>query len=321
MLSKTIIQSGAPDRMYHIMHDGITLVTAFFPIGRGEWAGKAQRSDDKYFKYFQHWARIHNDLVVYTTPENAERIRQIRLSFGRTNTQVYIVNDLEDIDKSMYTLMHDVGKHYPKYSLFPDKPEVSNPIYDFVMYTKFWCLAQASTVAATNKIAWIDFGFDHGGEYYKDNQWFDRTWNYTRPNGKVALFQIRELPSDPIFDCIRRTETYIQGNCIELDTDYAQQFYVDVRNQYEHLLRCGLLDDDQIILLMCHYEKPDIYCCLPSRWFSMLDEYRDDKKTGMHSDLLPEFFIISRRRRWYWTKHCLKFLKQEFNHLVRRYPL
>ena len=202
MLGKTIIQSGAPDRMYHIMHDGITLVTAFFPIGRGEWTGKAQRSDDKYFKYFQHWARIHNDLVVYTTPENAERIRQIRLSFGRTNTQVYIVNDLEDIDKSMYTLMHDVGKHYPKYSLFPDKPEVSNPIYDFVMYTKFWCLAQASTVAATNKIAWIDFGFDHGGEYYKDNQWFDRTWNYTRPNGKVALFQIRELPSDPIFDCI-----------------------------------------------------------------------------------------------------------------------
>ena len=127
MLGKTIIQSGAPDRMYHIMHDGITLVTAFFPIGRGEWTGKAQRSDDKYFKYFQHWARIHNDLVVYTTPENAERIRQIRLSFGRTNTQVYIVNDLEDIDKSMYTLMHDVGKHYPKYSLFPDKPEVSNP--------------------------------------------------------------------------------------------------------------------------------------------------------------------------------------------------
>ena len=107
MLGKTIIESGTPDRMYHIMHDGITLVTAFYPIDRGEWTGKAQRSDDKYFKYFQHWARIHNDLVVYTTPENAERIRQIRLSFGRTNTQVYIVNDLEDIDKSMYTLMHD----------------------------------------------------------------------------------------------------------------------------------------------------------------------------------------------------------------------
>ena len=50
-------------------------------------------------------------------------------------------------------------------------------------------------------------------------------------------------------------------------------------------------------------------------------EYSDDKKTRMFSDLLPEFFIISRRRRWYWTKHCLKFLKQEFNHLVRRYPL
>ena len=106
MLGKTIIQSGAPDRMYHIMHDGITLVTAFFPIGRGEWTGKAQRSDDKYFKYFQHWARIHNDLVVYTTPENAERIRQ-NTSLLRKNkyTKSISLNDLEDIEQNqMYNV-------------------------------------------------------------------------------------------------------------------------------------------------------------------------------------------------------------------------
>lgn len=220
----------------------------------------------------------------------------------------------------MYTLMHDVGKHYPKYSLFPDKPEVSNPIYDFVMYTKFWCLAQASTVAATNKIAWIDFGFDHGGEYYKDNQWFDRTWNYTRPNGKVALFQIRELPSDPIFDCIRRTETYIQGNCIELilimhnnsmlmyETNMSIFYVADYLMTIKLYFSCVIMKSLTFIVA---YQAAGSQC-----WTNIVMI-----KTGMHSDLLPEFFIISRRRRWYWTKHCLKFLKQEFNHLVRRYPL
>ena len=101
----------------------------------------------------------------------------------------------------MYTLMHDVGKTLsPNIAYSPDKPEVSNPIYDFVMYTKILVPSTSLKLSLQPiKIAWIDFGFDHGGEYYKDNQWFDRTWNYTRPNGKVALFQIRELPSDPIF--------------------------------------------------------------------------------------------------------------------------
>ena len=36
------------------------------------------------------------------------------------------------------------------------------------------------------------------------------------------------------------------------------------------------------------------------------------KKRGMHSDLLPEFFIISRRLDGIGQKHCFKnFLKQE----------
>ncbi|NMM99264.1 WlaTC/HtrL family glycosyltransferase [Bifidobacterium olomucense] len=304
--------------------DGITLVTAFFPIGRGQWSGESRRSDDKYFTYFAHWARIRNDLIVYTTPENEVRVRAIRASYGRENTIIHTVPRLSDIDVDLFKLMHQVGERFPEFSLYPDKPEVNNPTYDFAMYAKFWCLAQASSEVSTNKMAWIDFGFDHGGEYYKDSYWFDREWNYHRPSGNVSLFQLREFPTDPIFDCVRRTDTYIQGNCIELDTIYARQFHKDVRNQYEHLLRCGLLDDDQIVLLMCHLEKPNEYCCLPSTWFSMFKDYNDEDKipeTEESKTLLPEFMVTGARTRWYWTKRCLRFVKKDFWHLVRRYPL
>lgn len=303
--------------------DGITLVTAFFPIGRGNWKGQSQRSDDKYFDYFNHWARIHNDLIVYTTEQNVGRVREIRHAYGRDNTIIHVVDRLEDINPELFALMHNVGNNFPAFSLYPDKPEVSNSTYDFAMYAKFWCLAQASSEVTTTRIAWIDFGFDHGGEYYKDSSWFDREWNFHHPSGQVSLFQLRELPTDPIFDCVLRTETYIQGNCIELNTAYAVQFHDDVKDQYEHLLRCGLLDDDQIVLLMCHFAKPDIYHCLPSTWFSMLDDYRDDTTHGERQPptLLPEFLRIGRRTRWQWIKRCLRFAKKTFDHMARRYPL
>ena len=37
--------------------DKITIVTAFFHIGRNNWKG-FQRTDSDYFKYFEDWARL-----------------------------------------------------------------------------------------------------------------------------------------------------------------------------------------------------------------------------------------------------------------------
>ena len=48
----------------------ITLVTAFFDIGRSSFPIYA-RSNDRFFDYFYFWARIQNDLIVYCAPEDA----------------------------------------------------------------------------------------------------------------------------------------------------------------------------------------------------------------------------------------------------------
>nr|WP_240541649.1 WlaTC/HtrL family glycosyltransferase [Bifidobacterium callimiconis] len=295
------------------------MVTAFFPIGREQWSGYS-RSDQKYFAYFKHWAAIHNDLIVYTTESHADMVRKIRQELGRENTVVRTVNEIASIDTEIYDLMHKVGRQYPPFSLFPKKPEVSNPDYDFLMYAKFWCLEQASKEAETSKLAWIDFGFDHGGEYYKDTTFFDFEWNYHRPQGKASLFQMRDLPNDPVFDWIRRTESYIHGACFELDTNFASQFHADARLQYEHLLRCGIIDDDQSILLMCHLAKPEDYCCLPLRtWFTMLEQYSDKNPDPGHPRLRPEFFHVKLSMQVKWVAKCLLYAGRQIKHLIRRY--
>ena len=69
----------------------ITLVTAYFDIGRGLWK-KQERDNNKYIEYFRFWARIKNRLIIYTTEEFREEIYEIRKSFGledRTKNYCY----------------------------------------------------------------------------------------------------------------------------------------------------------------------------------------------------------------------------------------
>ena len=50
----------------------ITIVTGFFDIGRDKYAFYS-RGVEKYLDYFRFWARIQNQIVVYTTPELAPK--------------------------------------------------------------------------------------------------------------------------------------------------------------------------------------------------------------------------------------------------------
>jgi protein YibB len=62
------------------MSKDITIVTAFFDLGRGEWTPEGdfndgfQRSTDVYLERFSILASLENELVVYTSPELAPEV-------------------------------------------------------------------------------------------------------------------------------------------------------------------------------------------------------------------------------------------------------
>lgn len=75
----------------------------------------------------------------------------------------------------MLDLMEQTGKAYLPYAFYPEKAEFNNALYDYIMYCKFSCLERAATLASTERLAWIDFGFDHGGTFYQDESSFEST--------------------------------------------------------------------------------------------------------------------------------------------------
>jgi len=65
----------------------ISIVTAFFDIGRSNWYSDAsgqpvphyiQRSTNSYFDYFQNLAKMKNDMIIYCADEHEEVIENIR---------------------------------------------------------------------------------------------------------------------------------------------------------------------------------------------------------------------------------------------------
>ncbi len=147
-----------------------TLVTAFFDIGRRSSLVSdvpyQLRSNDKYFSYFKFWARIRNKLIVYTQPEFVQRVMDIRRSFGQEeNTIVIPVEDVYAIEPEIYSRMKKIEDENQFARLrWVYQTMESKAKYNYAVFMKFFCVADAAEkYIDTENIAWIDFGFNHGG--------------------------------------------------------------------------------------------------------------------------------------------------------------
>lgn len=301
------------------MSKKITLVTAFFPLKRESWTD-FERPNDKYFKYFEFWARIQNDLIVYTTSEFKNRILEIRNKFGRSNTEVVTIDNFFEADKELYEnikLATD-SELNKQFHINPNSPESWNYNYNYVMLLKEWCVKDAvEKNLATGMIAWIDFGFNHGGEFYQKSSEFDFEWRWDFSN-KIHLFQINKFDNLPIFEIVRRMNTYIQGDIIIAPDKLWIKLWDLVKSNMIALNKVGLVDDDQTILLMSYKENPSIFELHDSKWFSQIADCSNQNFT-IKTEEVKKFMklrkikkcINNRRRMKSYSKRWYSILKNE----------
>lgn len=288
----------------------ITIVTAFFPINREKWKG-FERSNNKYMDNFKFWARIKNDMVIYTTEEFYEDIKNIRKEFNRENTKIIKIEDFRKIDEELYKSMDKIAKNKisREFRLSQNNPEVWNTDYDYIMLLKEWCVQDAvKNEYAKGMIAWIDFGYNHGGVYYKKPEEFDFEWKYNFSE-KIHLFQINEFDDLPIFEICRRMNSYIIGGVIVAPDNLWNELWNLVRENMLCLNKCGLIDDDQTLLLMSYYQKPELFELHPTKWFSTIKDFSDVKfSVEEPNEHTKVGFIENKKRRFYYKKKIIKYL-------------
>ncbi|UFH65471.1 hypothetical protein KQH81_02685 [Clostridium cadaveris] len=283
----------------------ITLVTAFFNIGREKFKA-IPRTDDTYMKNFKFWARMKNKLIVYTDENTAKLVLKVRTDFGlKDKTEIIIINDIFSIEPEIFENMKKVSEN--NYFLdFRILPNATSNIaeYSYLMLLKSYFLSDAVKRGLTaSQVAWIDFGFNHGGDLYINPEEFNYLWEYDFSD-KINMFYYKKYDEKPIFEIVRRLCDCIMGCLIVLPAKLCDELWQLNKSSMIILNKVGLSDDDQLIQLMSYREKPEIFDLHESEWFLPLKEYGGEHLTVRNMS----------SRKWYIRK--LRNLK--FNYKKRK---
>lgn len=247
----------------------IAIVSAFFNINRSEW-GNFSRSSEQYLEYFKLWAKVKNKLIVYVENETlATKIIEFREELGlKDKTIVNVISNYSEIDSQLYNSIKSAtqNKLQQQYRILPKNPEAWNHDYNYIMLLKMWCVQEAiKNNQATGMVAWVDFGYNHGGDIIDSKSDFNFLWRYNFSD-KIHLFSVQEIDDRPIFDIVRSMDVYIMGTII-VGVDYLwNEFWNLMRDSMISLNNCGLVDDDQTILLMAYRTKSEIFEIHKSGW-------------------------------------------------------
>ena len=184
----------------------VTIVTAFFDIGREKFGSGLSRSNEKYLQFFKFWARMKNKIVVYTFEAMATKVKDLRKELGlEDRTTVVVIDDVFSIEAELHKKMVSISNNqeFLKYRYMPNSAD-NNADYDYVMLMKSWFLMDAAEKKyADGMLCWLDFGFNHGGAVFANEEEFDFTLSVDFPDDKITLFSINDYDDKPLFHVVQ----------------------------------------------------------------------------------------------------------------------
>ena len=286
----------------------ITLVTAFFDIGRKDYK-RYPRSNDDYLEYFSVWARMNNKVIVYTNSDMAKKVIEVRRKYGlESKTIIVEVNDETKIEKELYDKMHLISQNdeFLNFRFIHDALS-NNAKYDYVMLLKYWCLKDAVQKGYANgMVAWIDFGFNHGDKCYINPEEFNFTWKTNLNSQKIHLFSLHELDDTPIFKHLMKLDDSLMGAPIILPDFLCDKFWNLVKLSMESLIRVGFIDDDQLLILMAYRENSELFEIHISDWFLPLKENGGDHLTVRKKEKVNRKISLKHKIKQYVLKKKVK---------------
>ena len=258
------------------MISNITIVTAFFDIGRKDWPG-FERSVDLYITRFKHLTKLNNKIIVYTSPDLVNKIQSISKFIKVVPYNFLKETDVlrQKIKKVQYSeqfignLTDEVRKN----------PESWSPEYVAATSLKAFFVSKAisDNLVDTDLVSWIDFGYCRVPETITAN-----SWNYDFDKEKIHMFIMKEIDvKRPIDEIIYSGDVYVQGCQVIAGKNLWGWLKNSMESSLKILLNKQLVDDDQGLFLMSYLQNPDKFYIRYNYnpdWFMIFKEYNNSQK-------------------------------------------
>lgn len=289
------------------------IVTAFWDVGRGENCA-IPRSNDRYYREFKAWAKIKNNLIVFTDSISESIIKKIRRDYGlEKRTQVIVCDDIFQIEKKIYEKMVQIEAKNDVAFKYYENAMSNRAKFDYAWFLKYWCISEASKMIDDNGlIAWMDFGFNHMDACFDNMEQFDFLWDCNVDMNKIHIYSLCEMDSINVIDTLLFQNDTIMGVFHLVPVRYAMCLWNMIKEAMESLLMMQCIDDDQMLLLIAYKNNPDKFAVHISDWYLPLKENGADHlhvKTKNKKITIKQKIYIHKNRCKYIFR-CIKRLKK-----------
>src|SRR5712671_373679 len=262
----------------------IGIVTAFFDIGREDWAKRPNtpawltRSTEDYFTCFERMCRLENEIVVFTQSRFAERIAAARAKLGFSNETRIVCKDnfFEEYGPDLRKITRVMNMPgFLTDVTHPHCPEYWEPRYVLINYLKSFFAGEAIArgLVTSEFLAWVDFGYCREENVLPN----PLKWDYPFSD-KIHLFNVERLDSQDLVSIIKTNKVYFQGCHIVAPRNQWADLKRLMQNAFDMLLSYDLMDDDQTLLLMAYRNAPSLFethfvDAANTGWFVLFRDY------------------------------------------------
>ncbi len=245
----------------------ITVVTAFFNIGRDCWENYT-RKEEEYLLFFKNLLSFRVNMVIFTEPKYEDFVNKCRekqythlvlQKFEELESHKY----LEKIQKIMES--KDIARYHPN----PSAPEVCKPMYNTLVINKLNFVAKAIEVNPFNSshFFWIDAGYTHGTMNLALLSWYPSSIMMTDNLTVIARSSVNNVDLHPFTFYKKYIDVIIGGffggkkeACLKVkDLYYKFLEYI--------LYDLKITDDDQYYMSLLVRYKPEFFNIVMADWY------------------------------------------------------
>ncbi|EHK90795.1 WlaTC/HtrL family glycosyltransferase [Aggregatibacter actinomycetemcomitans] len=278
----------------------ITLVTSFFDIGRGSLHSRKDlpdflaRTNDTYFEYFSNLAKLDNPIVIFTSQEHIEKIKEIR---GNKPTKI-IPFDIYKFNKTIHKIRNIQNNPDFISKVNPNcvkNIEYWNALYVLVTNLKTFFVYKAikDGYIDTEFVSWFDFG------YVRDISTLNniKEWKYNFDKNHIHFFTIRKNyplnDMNDIYNAIFNNIVFVIGCMVVSHKSNWRKFFKNIISCQKGLLRKNIIDDDQGIFLMSILKDKNnckLHYLGKDNWFHFFKRHDETSKISL-KDKIKDLFI------------------------------
>jgi hypothetical protein len=241
----------------------LTLVTAFFDIGRDQW-NHYPRSVDEYTSAFAEYQKLPYPIVLFMDDRYLQKVAVrsgltiIPINHAWLEENCWAWQQLTRESEIMATALH---KSRVQHRIAC--PETHNPRYTLINHAKidFVCYAITHGLLTSSHIAWSDFGFFSCGKNVPGVHMPSRPLELERfDTAKVnygLLNPIDERDRDPLYT-LRYAPERISGGFFLATPTIMLQYQSIYHSKLTDWQTQGFADDDQHLVLRCYLDHPDL---------------------------------------------------------------